>query len=46
MEVVGRVDPGCLVFVDDMSTHTSVAPLYSLRARRRASIRRDPEKPR
>ena len=29
MEVVGRVDPGCLVFVDEMSTHTSLAPLYA-----------------
>jgi len=26
---VGRVDPGCLVFVDEMGTHTSLAPLYA-----------------
>jgi transposase len=25
---VGRVDPRCLVFVDEMGTHTSLAPLY------------------
>jgi transposase len=25
---VGRVDPGRLVFVDEMGTHTSLAPLY------------------
>ena len=28
MEVC-RVDPGCLVFVDEMGTHTSLAPLYA-----------------
>ncbi len=26
---VGRIDPGCLVFVDEMGTHTSLAPLYA-----------------
>ena len=26
---IGRVDPGRLVFVDEMGTHTSLAPLYS-----------------
>ena len=26
---VGRLDPGCLVFVDEMGTHTSLAPLYA-----------------
>jgi transposase len=26
---VGRVDPGRLVFVDEMGTHTSLAPLYA-----------------
>jgi len=25
---VGCIDPGCLVFVDEMGTHTSLAPLY------------------
>ena len=29
MEVVGRVDPVRLVFVDEMGTHTSLAPLYA-----------------
>jgi hypothetical protein len=24
---VGRIDPRCLVFVDEMGTHTSLAPL-------------------
>jgi transposase len=26
---IGRIDPGCLVFVDEMGTHTSLAPLYA-----------------
>ena len=26
---VGRLDPGRLVFVDEMGTHTSLAPLYA-----------------
>ena len=26
---VGRLDPGCLVFVDEMGTYTSLAPLYA-----------------
>src|SRR3712207_6541060 len=26
---VGRLDPGCLVFVDEMGTHTSLAPVYA-----------------
>jgi hypothetical protein len=26
---VGRLDPGCLVFVEEMATHTSLAPLYA-----------------
>jgi transposase len=26
---VSRIDPGCLVFVDEMGTHTSLAPLYA-----------------
>lgn len=26
---IGRVDPGHLVFVDEMGTHTSLAPLYA-----------------
>lgn len=26
---IGRVDPGRLVFVDEMGTHTSLAPLYA-----------------
>ena len=26
---VGRIHPGCLVFVDEMGTHTSLAPLYA-----------------
>jgi transposase len=26
---VGRIDPGRLVFVDEMGTHTSLAPLYA-----------------
>jgi transposase len=26
---VGCIDPGCLVFVDEMGTHTSLAPLYA-----------------
>ncbi len=26
---VGRVDPGCLAFVDEMGTHTSLVPLYA-----------------
>jgi hypothetical protein len=26
---VGRVDPGRLVFVDEMGTHTSLAPVYA-----------------
>ncbi len=26
---VGRIDPRCLVFVDEMGTHTSLAPLYA-----------------
>jgi transposase len=26
---VGRLDPGCLVFVDEMGTHTSLAHLYA-----------------
>src|SRR5687768_18599817 len=26
---VGRIDPGCLVFVDEMGTHTSLAPLHA-----------------
>ena len=26
---VGRVDPGRLVFVDEMGTHTSLAPLHA-----------------
>lgn len=26
---VGRIDPGQLVFVDEMGTHTSLAPLYA-----------------
>jgi transposase len=26
---VGRIDSGCLVFVDEMGTHTSLAPLYA-----------------
>jgi len=26
---VGRTDPECLVFVDEMGTHTSLAPLYA-----------------
>ena len=26
---VGRINPGCLVFVDEMGTHTSLAPLYA-----------------
>jgi transposase len=26
---VGRIDPGCLVFVDEMGTHISLAPLYA-----------------
>ncbi len=29
MEVVGRIDPDRLVFVDEMGTHTSLAPLYA-----------------
>jgi transposase len=29
MEEVGRIDPGRLVFVDEMGTHTSLAPLYA-----------------
>jgi len=28
MEVC-RIDPGCLVFVDEMGTHTSLAPVYA-----------------
>jgi transposase len=28
-EEVGRVDPSSLVFVDEMGTHTSLAPLYA-----------------
>jgi hypothetical protein len=26
---VGYVDPGCLVFVDEMGTYTSLAPRYA-----------------
>jgi hypothetical protein len=26
---VGRLDPGGLVFVDEMGTHTSLAPNYA-----------------
>jgi hypothetical protein len=26
---VGRLNPGRLVFVDEMGTHTSLAPLYA-----------------
>jgi transposase len=26
---LGRLDPGCLVFVDEMGTHTSLAPVYA-----------------
>jgi transposase len=26
---VRRIDPGCLVFVDEMGTHTSLAPVYA-----------------
>ena len=26
---VGRINPGCLVFVDEMGTHTSLASLYA-----------------
>jgi hypothetical protein len=26
---VGRIDSGRLVFVDEMGTHTSLAPLYA-----------------
>ena len=26
---IGLLDPGCLVFVDEMGTHTSLAPLYA-----------------
>ncbi len=26
---VGRIDPGRLVFVDEMGTHTSLAPIYA-----------------
>jgi hypothetical protein len=26
---VGRIDPGRLVFVDEMGTHTSLAPLHA-----------------
>ncbi len=26
---IGRLDPGCLVFVDEMGTHTSLAPVYA-----------------
>jgi hypothetical protein len=26
---VGRLDPGRLVFVDELGTHTSLAPLYA-----------------
>jgi transposase len=26
---LGLLDPGCLVFVDEMGTHTSLAPLYA-----------------
>ena len=26
---VGRIDPGRLAFVDEMGTHTSLAPLYA-----------------
>jgi hypothetical protein len=26
---VGRTDPECLVFVDEMGTHTSLAPVYA-----------------
>jgi hypothetical protein len=26
---VGRIDAECLVFVDEMGTHTSLAPLYA-----------------
>ena len=29
MEEVGRVDPGRLVFVEEMGTHASLAPLYA-----------------
>ena len=28
-EEVGRIDPSGLVFVDEMGTHTSLAPLYA-----------------
>ena len=32
---VGCIDPGQqLVFVDEMGTHTSLAPLYALRTHR------------
>ncbi len=26
---IGRIDPGCLVFVGEMGTHTSLAPVYA-----------------
>jgi hypothetical protein len=32
------VDPRRLVFVDEMGTHTSLAPLLCLRTHRRASV--------
>jgi hypothetical protein len=28
-EELGRVDPSRLVFIDEMGTHTSLAPLYA-----------------
>jgi hypothetical protein len=48
---VSRIDPERLVFVDEMGTHTSLAPLYASYAPVGERVffeipNRDPEKPR
>jgi hypothetical protein len=35
---LGRIDPSRLVFVDEMGTHTSLAPLYAYSPIARAII--------
>jgi len=35
---IGYVDPGRLVFVDEMGTNTSLAPIYIYAPIRRASV--------
>jgi hypothetical protein len=40
---VGRIDPSGLVFVDEMGTHTSLAPLYAYSPVGGAGVLRDPQ---